>query len=218
MWPFRCCQVCSRAPPVTDEPAPAEKKQVPTTPPQSLELIRAHSRSGSRILQNADSGASRQRAGPSQSLLEASARRLASVTETDGNEAVVWDLDDQGIPQMFLDAYFDAIKQENSKWAIDNPAVADLFAEDAKMLTQDKQNLTGRPAILKQLEKGVGLLIKMGGKSGDVPEVTVEGPSRTPEGYHVMKCSMKRGLRTLSFTLEFHIKGGKIQYMQNTRS
>lgn len=43
------------------------------------------------------------------------------------------------------------------RWAIDNPAVADLFAEDAKMLTQDKQNLTGRPAILKQLEKGAAL-------------------------------------------------------------
>lgn len=65
---------------------------------------------------------------------------------------------------------------------------------------------------------GVGMLIKIGGKSAEAPEVTLDGPERTPENVHVMKCSIKRGVRTTVFTMEFHIAEGKIRYLKNSRS
>lgn len=116
MWPFACCQVCrpaERAPTAPDTPP---KEEAPSTPPQSLELIRAHSRAGSRILlHSAESVGGKHRSAPSQSLLEASARRLASVTESDGSPEETWDVDPQGIPQKFYDLYFKAIQDENEK-------------------------------------------------------------------------------------------------------
>lgn len=117
MWIFECCKPRREATPPPEQPTTkaSDKAPEPTTPPQSLELIRAHSRAGSRILQSADSGSARLRSGPSQSLLEASARRLASVAETDAPDAVLLDADDQGMPRKFITAYFDAIVGENAK-------------------------------------------------------------------------------------------------------
>lgn len=37
---------------------------------------------------------------------------------------------------------------------MNDPELADLFWDDAKMTTQDKQNLQGKPAVLRQFEKG----------------------------------------------------------------
>lgn len=117
MWPFACCQVCRPAERAPAAPETPPKEEAPSTPPQSLELIRAHSRAGSRILLHSSDGlGSRNRSAPSQSLLEASARRLASVTETDGAHEEDWDVEPQGIPQKFYELYFKAIQEENEKY------------------------------------------------------------------------------------------------------
>lgn len=40
------------------------------------------------------------------------------------------------------------------RWAVDVPAISNMFADDAQLFTQDKQTLRGKAAVLKQLEKG----------------------------------------------------------------
>lgn len=64
---------------------------------------------------------------------------------------------------------------------------------------------------------GVGMLIKMGGKDAEVPEVTITGPNRASDGAHVMQCVIKRSKRSMAITSEFYIQGGKIKYLRNSR-
>ncbi len=61
--------------------------------------------------------------------------------------------EDARIPTAFLDAYMAAIKGGAAKWATE-PAVASLFDEEVKLVTQDKQSFYGKPAVLRRLDKG----------------------------------------------------------------
>lgn len=62
------------------------------------------------------------------------------------------------------------------------------------------------------------MLIKMGGKDSDVPEIEIAAPTLTPDKRHILACKMKRGMRTFSFQLEFSIRGGKIALLKNQRT
>lgn len=61
------------------------------------------------------------------------------------------------------------------------------------------------------------MLIKMGGRDAEVPEVTITGPTRAPDGAHVMNCVIKRAKRSMAITSEFYIQNGKVKYLRNTR-
>lgn len=61
------------------------------------------------------------------------------------------------------------------------------------------------------------MLIKMGGKDAEVPEVTITGPNRASDGAHVMQCVIKRSKRSMAITSEFYIQGGKVKYLRNSR-
>lgn len=98
------------------------------------------------------------------------------------------------------------------------PAVADLFAEEVRLVGQDKTVTTGKVAVLRRLEKGTDMLIKMAGKDAPCPEWDVAGPRLTEAQTHELKCTIKRGMMKLTFVLEFLIVGGKILHMRNTRS
>ncbi|KDD75627.1 hypothetical protein H632_c584p0, partial [Helicosporidium sp. ATCC 50920] len=156
MFLFRCCRPAKPSTPVDEDKLAEDPSPRPVLAAnKSFETIRANTRSDSRILQTIDSTAGRNNA-PSRSLLEASARRLVTQETTDAPEL---DKDDHGIPNKFMTAYFNALKSGNSRWAVDVPAISNMFADDAQLFTQDKQTLRGKAAVLKQLEKGMEMLI-----------------------------------------------------------
>ena len=82
---------------------------------------------------------------PCKSILEASARRLARHTAAKPSE----------VQQMqdFLHQYMSAVTESNQQWA-NAIEIADMFASDAVLKTQDKQTFHGRAAVLKRLNTG----------------------------------------------------------------
>lgn len=61
------------------------------------------------------------------------------------------------------------------------------------------------------------MLVKMAGKDAAVPEWEIKGPTLTDALAHQYKCTVKRGMMKISFSIEFLIVGGKIAQLRNTR-
>jgi len=102
------------------------------------------------------------------------------------------------------------------RWA--NAAeVSDLFSEDVKMTGQDKKVTEGKNAVLRRLNKGIEMIIKMAGKDADVPEWDIKGPTLTDKTSHEYRCTIRRGAMRLSFVLDFVIVKGKIAEFTNSR-
>jgi hypothetical protein len=95
-----------------------------------------------------------------------------------------------------------------------------MFADDARMVSTDKQSFHGRPAILRRLNNGVEQLSKMAGEQAALPTFKLEGPMPDPAGggVLVMLMTFKRGLQRMTFTLQFTMQAGKIAVLRNTRS
>ena len=93
---------------------------------------------------------------PALTLLEASARRLAQHARTDTD---VQDPADSAAAQQtalivrFMAAYAAAAAAGTPNWATFSE-VADMFAEDAVLVTQDKQVFQGRQQALRRLDQG----------------------------------------------------------------
>lgn len=116
MFLFSCCRPAMPSGRVEAAEVDTKDKDMQRAPSttQKFDLIRAHSRVESRILHTVDSNVGRSTA-PSRSLLEASARRLAT---QDGADGAGLDTDDHGIPQKFMTAYFSAIKEANPRCVV----------------------------------------------------------------------------------------------------
>lgn len=157
---FNCCKPLM-APEKRKEVALSSPETAPFAPSFDAEMMR--SKSESRILQPAPSGVlggaggggdRRSSTGASaRSLFEASAYRVASHT-SDGGPAGTPDEDDGGLPQRFLDAYVAALRLGNPRWATEAADVSDMFASNAKLITQDKQTMVGKSNVLRKLDQG----------------------------------------------------------------
>lgn len=150
---------------------------------------------------------------PPRSLFEASAQRAAAHTSSLHGEP---DEDHGGVPDTFLEAYIEALRDGNATWATE-PLVADLFARDVKMTGQDQKTTVGKARVLQRLNQGVEMLIKMAGNNATAPTWDVKGPVFTEEKRHQYKCTIKRGALKFSFLLEFLIVNGKIKQLSNSR-
>lgn len=151
------------------------------------------------------------------SLFEASAYRIAFHEEKARQELNKPEEDHHGLPQKFLEAYVNALKDGNTAWA-SNPEVADLFSDDVKMTGQDRKTTEGKPQVIRRLNKGIEMLIQMAGKDAAVPTWEIEGPNLTDKISHEYKCTIRRGAMRVSFRLEFTIIRGKIAEFSNTRT
>ncbi|WPT11774.1 hypothetical protein PSENEW3n2_00005274 [Picochlorum sp. SENEW3] len=151
------------------------------------------------------------------SLFEASAYRIAFHEEKARQELNKPEEDHHGLPQKFLEAYVNALKDGNTAWA-SNPEVADLFSDDVKMTGQDKKTTEGKPQVIRRLNKGIEMLVQMAGKDAAVPTWEIEGPNLTDKFSHEYKCTIRRGAMRVSFRLEFTIIRGKIAEFSNTRT
>lgn len=98
-----------------------------------------------------------------------------------------------------------------------NPAVASLFSDNAKIITQDRQVFSGKAAVLTRLDQGIEMLAKMAGKDAVEPEWEIKGPVLTESKGHEYRCCVKRGIMKIPFALEFKIMNGKIVELKNTR-
>lgn len=187
----------------------------------TLDTSMMRSKSESRILQRpATASVSGRQFGVTatspRSLIEASALRIAkhqSGKSLPGQP----DTDHGGVPDRFLQAYLAALRDFNIRWATESD-VADLFADNAKLISQDKQTTTGRAAVLRKLDQGVEMLLKMAGKDATMPEWEVKGPTLTEGLAHRYECVIKRGALKISFIQEFIIVDGKIMQLRNSRS
>lgn len=152
------------------------------------------------------------------SLFEASAFRIASHQERARQEQNKPEADDYGLPSKFLEHYVKALADANEEWA-SAPEVSDLFAEDVKMTGQDKKTTEGKTAVIRRLNKGVAMLVKMAGADAEVPEWDVDGPTCDPEtNAHEFKCTIRRGaVMKISFKLQFYIVKGRISSFTNSR-
>jgi hypothetical protein len=187
----------------------------------TLDTSMMRSKSESRILQRppAASPSGRQvgvTATSPRSLFEASALRIAK-HQSGKSMPGQPDTDHGGIPDRFLQAYLAALRDFNIRWATESE-VADLFADNAKLIGQDKQTTTGKTAVLRKLDQGVEMLLKMAGKDATVPEWEVKGPTLTEGLAHRYECVLKRGAFKISFSQEFLIVDGKIMQLRNSRS
>ncbi|KAK9829151.1 hypothetical protein WJX72_004206 [[Myrmecia] bisecta] len=150
------------------------------------------------------------------SLLEASARRLALAKHR--SEAAL-NSSAQSIPQQFIDAYMEAVKAGDAQWA-SAALVSGLFAEQAKMVTQDKQTYHGKPAVVRRLNKGMETLLRMAGQEAAdaAPDFTVEGPSETASGTWLVTYIFKRGMAKYRVVNEFTIVAGEITHLRSSRA
>jgi hypothetical protein len=87
------------------------------------------------------------------SLFEASAYRVAAHSSSSNGEDITPDEDHGGVPDKFLEEYIAALRDSNGKWATETD-IADLFASNAKMITQDKKTHEGKSNVLKRLDQG----------------------------------------------------------------
>lgn len=89
---------------------------------------------------------------PPRSLLEASSRRAArhNLTSHEGGNSAA----DQAVVTTFMAAYAAAAAAQDCKWAT-AAAVAGVFADNAVLVTQDKQTFHGRLAVVARLNQGV---------------------------------------------------------------
>jgi len=218
MFVFNCCKPISgpvRTAP--EENGTSEGKVTTMIPAIDTEMIR--SKSEQRILQKtrlSTSSDGKGQGGVARSLFEASAYRVASHEYSDKIKRGQPDVDHKGIPDKFLELYLAALKDSNTRWA-SSPEVAALFADSAKLVSQDKQSSNGKAAVLRRLDQGVEMLVKMAGKDAAMPDWDVKGPNLTESLTHEYKCTVRRGALKLSFSLDFMIVGGKIQQLRNTR-
>jgi len=152
------------------------------------------------------------------SLFEASAFRIASHQERARQEQNKPEADDYGLPSKFLEHYMRALADANEEWA-SAPEVADMFAEDVRMTGQDKKTTEGKSGVIRRLNKGVAMLVKMAGADADIPEWDIDGPMYAPETMaHEFKCTIRRGaVMKISFRLQFFIIKGKIASFTNSR-
>lgn len=152
---FNCCKPLLAPSEKQREVALASPEASPFAPSFDAEMMR--SKSETRILQPGSSAAGGDRrsstGASARSLFEASAYRVASHT-TDGGPAGTPDVDDGGLPQRFLDAYVAALRDGNSRWATETGDVGDMFASNAKLITQDKQTMVGKSNVLRRLDQG----------------------------------------------------------------
>jgi len=92
---------------------------------------------------------------PARTLLEASARRMAQHARGDSGER---DPADSAVQQTaliisFMAAYAAAAAAGTANWATFSD-VKDMFAEDAVLVTQDRQVFKGKQQVLRRLDQG----------------------------------------------------------------
>jgi hypothetical protein len=151
---FTCCKPII-SPERRKEVALSEKDVGCSTAP-SIDAEMMRSKSESRILKAPTVSSSDRRSSASsnaRSLFEASAYRVAAHSSSSNGEDIVPDEDHGGVPDKFLEEYIAALRDSNGKWATETE-VADLFASNAKMITQDKKTHEGKSNVLKRLDQG----------------------------------------------------------------
>lgn len=118
-------------------------------------------------------------------------------------------------PPALLQHYKAAVADSNDKWAA-APAVADLFAEDACLVTADGQTFSGRPAVLKRLNHGVQQLATALG--GAAKGLKIEGGEleQTPSGASVT-FRFKQGVQRISLSIAISFAGRHISKLQYSR-
>lgn len=91
---------------------------------------------------------------PPRSLLEASSRKVVRNIEQ-GIRAKQDEKKTSGkmVCMQFTEAYTTALRNGNIKWA-SNQTVSELFHQDAKLITHDKQTFIGLTAIIRRLNAG----------------------------------------------------------------
>ncbi|GMH41352.1 hypothetical protein BSKO_09262 [Bryopsis sp. KO-2023] len=166
---------------------------------------------------------------PPRTLLEASSRRIAQrmvdKAEAEKQEEQVYS---SGVCQAFTDAYVEALKTKNAKWA-SGTDVAALFLVDAKLVTHDKQSFVGSTAIIRRLNAGMEQLLKMADQSDTASAsseaadksiseaITITEPEEKSEGVWVSTYVVKWGIRKFKFQDEFTIKDSKIKKLRRMR-
>lgn len=199
-----------------DDSPSAAAQIVPAVP---LEMLRC--KSENRILKPSTSREFKEKDShipcSARSLFEASMRRVElSSRSLSANAVGKPDIEDNGIPLRFLEAYITAIKKGNTHFASE-PLISEMFGENAKLIAQDKSTHYGKAAVLRRLDRGMEQIVKMAGKDAAIPTYELTGPTRNDEGGHVVTCLLRRGVSKISFSLEFVIMDGKITLMRNTR-
>lgn len=112
--------------------------------------------------------------------------------------------------------YKAAVAASDDKWAL-APAVADLFAEEAALVTADGQTFSGRPAVLKRLNHGVQQLATALG--GTAKGLSIEGGELAPApgGGASVSFRFRQGMQRMSLTIAISIAGGRISRLQYSR-
>lgn len=123
-----------------------------SSPALDAEMMR--SKSDSRILQRTAAPSGNDRRGSTgssaRSLFEASAYRVASHSSSTSG---LPDIEHGGIPEKFLELYVAAFRDSNVRWASESE-IADMFAPNAKLISQDKQTTAGKANVLRRLDQG----------------------------------------------------------------
>ena len=109
-----------------------------------------------------------------------------------------------------------AVGDSDDKWAL-APAVSDLFAEDASLVTADGQTFSGRPAVLKRLNHGVQQLATALG--GAAKGLKIEGGEleQAAGGGASVTFRFKQGVQRMSLTIAISFSGRHIAKLQYSR-
>ena len=113
--------------------------------------------------------------------------------------------------------YKAAVAASDDKWAL-APAVADLFADDAALVTADGQTFSGRPAVLKRLNHGVQQLATALG--GAAKGLSIEGGDlvAAPAGAGAsVRFQFRQGVQRMSLTIAISFSGARISRLQYSR-
>eukprot|EP00210_Caulerpa_lentillifera_P005528 g5287.t1 len=162
---------------------------------------------------------------PPRSLLEASSRRVAKhIEESMKVKQEEKKISGQNICKRFTEAYTKALKNANLKWASEQN-VTELFHQEAKLITHDKQIHVGLTAIIRRLNTGVENLLKMADQNEDQMNaeaaedmVSVSEPKEMSEGVWVVTYKTQWGIRVFTFEDEFHIHDNKIKKLKRSRA
>lgn len=120
-------------------------------------------------------------------------------------------------PPHNLQRYKAAVADSDDKWAL-APAVSDLFAEDASLVTADGQTFSGRPAVLKRLNHGVQqLATALGGAAKGLKIEGGEVQQAAGGGGASVTFSFKQGVQRMTLTIAISFSGGNINKLQYSR-
>ncbi|KAI7844944.1 hypothetical protein COHA_001591 [Chlorella ohadii] len=155
---------------------------------------------------------------PSSAILQAAKQRLEAAAAAEAAEAAAAAAaQQQEAAASFVEHYKAAVADSNDKWALE-PAVADLFAEDAALVTADGQTFSGRPAVLKRLNHGVQqLATALGGAAKGLKIEGGELEQAAGGGGASVTFRFKQGVQRMSLHIAISFAGGHISKLQYSR-